>query len=163
MAVLSPERIGNKREPPVALKSARDQRLCSRCRGVVLERFITGARIVRGSAIFKERRKTGGRVKRAGCDINERLVTISRVLLSGCETKKGLSSLSGVPIGVASVRWRTNRLRCGRKREAREHERDEKESAPRRRAASRISDRWNCRFDVKYLFIHRSNLLSPGG
>ncbi len=75
----------------------------------------------------------------AVCVVKERVKTVGCVEDTGRKAEEGLLSLSRILARVASVRGRENRSRYGRKPKAGEHERDEKQSAPQRRPANRIS------------------------
>ena len=71
----------------------------------------------------------------AGCVVKERLKTEGGVLDAGCEAQKRVITLSGVAIGIASVRRWINRSHSWRKRKQAEHEEDDRKAAPQRRPA----------------------------
>ena len=84
--------------------------------GVAIERFLTGGRVVAAGCVRHQRIKTCGRVAGAGCETEEHRITLGVVL-----------------VGIASVRWRPNRLRGWRGRKQCARESDEKKTASRRR------------------------------
>src|SRR5712691_12707342 len=104
----------------------------------------TVGRVVIG-IVVQERLKTVGRVARAGCVAQERLKADCRVKGAGGETEQRISSLSGVVVGIPSVRCWGNRSTRRRKRKRSEHESNENKSAPQRRSAQWVTgyrQRW---------------------
>ena len=74
--------------------------------------------------LLYERKSTGGRVVAAGCVAKERLKTDGRVVAAACEVEERIVTLSGVSVGIASVRWWGNRWNAGAKATARNHNRN---------------------------------------
>jgi hypothetical protein len=103
--------------------------------GVVIKRLRTVGHAQAAGGVAKERLKTGRGVLIADSSVIEGLITEGGIPDAGCEAKKSVLALSGVAAGIAPVRCRGNRLNSRRKRKAAERERDEKETAPQRRAA----------------------------
>src|SRR5207247_4243563 len=102
---------------------------------VVKERNRTNRRVVAAGSVASECIHTISRIPEAGCVAIERISTNGRVVLAGCEAEERTVTLSGVGAEIASVRcwgWE-NRLRCGRKRKAAEHEGNENKSTLKRR------------------------------
>ena len=104
----------------------------------VIECENTVGRVVIAGCVAVERCITVGHVVVASCGGSERGKTIGRVVCAGGEAEKRTIALSGVAVGIASVRCRGNpeSFRGRRKRKAAERQRDEKETAPPRPAAN---------------------------
>ncbi len=95
----------------------------------------------------------------------ERPISNRRVVgAEACETEKRILTLSGVEVGIASVRRRDNGSTYRRKRKAAEHEGNENKSTPKGRAVYRIFDGLSCRFRMRYLRRHNYiiSLISGG-
>ena len=75
-------------------------------------------------------------VPTTGSIVKERTCTHGRIGDPASEVEQSVRTLSGVGAGIASVRGRSNpeSVRGRTKRKAAERERDEKETAPQRRA-----------------------------
>src|SRR2546430_8605048 len=84
---------------------------------VAKERFLTVRRVVGAGCVASKRTRTVGRVVLAGCVAKERFKTDGRVVeaLDG-DAKESVVALSGVLVGIATVRCRSDRLSRGRKR-----------------------------------------------
>src|SRR5437899_2317540 len=102
--------------------------------GIAGERFGTNGSVAAAGGVAKKRFNTVGRVVAAGCVVIERVKPDCRVAAAGCEVEEGISALSGVEVGIASVRWWVDRSSCRRKRKAGEREGDEKETESQRRS-----------------------------
>jgi hypothetical protein len=103
--------------------------------GVVKERTKTVGRVVVAGGVEQERIKTVGRVVAPGGVAIKRTITDGRVVAAACEAEERRITLSGVAVGIASVRCRGNRSGRRRKCKPGEGERDEEESEPQRRPA----------------------------
>src|SRR5207245_373637 len=147
--------------------NARAHRRVANAVGVVRERTLTNGSVEAAVDVVKERINTvscvavavgvanerannhmRGRVGVAGCGARERFSTDGRVAAVSGEAEKRIVTLCRVEVGIASVRCRANRSHCRRKAKANEHEWDEKEGEPQRRAPNRICYRWNCHFEL---------------
>ncbi len=98
--------------------------------------------VLLSARIGKKRSITNGRVVEADGVVIERSVPIGRVVGAGGEAEERPGALGGVAVGIASV-WCWGRESCSgsrRKRKAGERERDEKETASKRRAVNRFSE-----------------------
>src|ERR1700746_2037757 len=115
----------------------------NRWRRISPERFKTVGRVV-PSVVGIEGIKTHRRIVATARNAIERLSTKGRVVNTVCEPEEGVSSLSRVPVRIASIRGRDNRLRSGQKHKASEHQRDQKScnrTAVTEQMAHRISNR----------------------
>ncbi len=74
--------------------------------GVEIERVNTGGRVGAAGSVAVERCSTGGRVLDATGVLIERFPTNGRVAVAGSEAEKRILALSGVKVGIASVRCR---------------------------------------------------------
>src|SRR5207245_9080428 len=106
--------------------------------GVVNECVCAVGGVAAAGCVADERVRTVGRVEVAGCVAIERTKTHCRVVQSGCEAEEGPLSLSCVAVAQVSVRLYFC-LSGRRKRKAGERNCAEKETAPQRRSADRIS------------------------
>jgi len=84
--------------------------------GVATEHAATGGRVVITGCIAPERIVPGSCISGAGCVAEERLKTVGRVVVAARDTKECASTLSGIFVGVASVRCWRHRLNHLRKR-----------------------------------------------
>ena len=100
-------------------------------------------RVVIAGRVAEERTPPGGRVIDTGRIAKERLKTNRRVAGASCEVQERIVALRGVAFGVASVRWRANRLSRLRKRKPckGESQRNKEKTATQRRSVGRTSDR----------------------
>src|SRR5207245_1878239 len=107
---------------------------------VAIERTKTVGRIEAG-CVVKKRERTSSRSFRAGGKTMERHKTNRRVVEADCciEAEERLITLSGVLVGIASVRCWVNRSSRRGKRQPCEGEGDEKKPLEQRRPANRIS------------------------
>jgi len=60
----------------------------------------------------------------------ERIITDCRVIGAGCEVEQRITTLSGVAVGIASVRCWSNGSTCGQKAKADKRQHNEKGTAP---------------------------------
>jgi hypothetical protein len=85
---------------------------------VVEKRLKTLRCVVVAGGVEIEGIKTHRRIVAAGAVAIGRLPTKGRVVNAGCELEERVGSLSRVPVRIAAVRRRANRLRSGQKRKA---------------------------------------------
>src|SRR5439155_22215811 len=83
---------------------------------IVKERASTGSCVI-VALVLKKGPSTYSGIVVADVVAEKGKTTKGSVLAASCEAKEGVSSLSRVYAGIAAVRRRANRLRCGRKRE----------------------------------------------
>src|SRR6266480_3523539 len=104
---------------------------------VVMERIDPRGSVGAAGYIVLQRTKSAGRVEGAGRVTEERFGPSGRVAEAGCKAEERIIALSSISPGITSVRRRTHpeSIRGRRKRQADEHERDEKQTAPQRRPA----------------------------
>src|SRR5204862_3852864 len=87
------------------------------------------------SGVSEERSGTDAGVEAGGSVGPERRETNRRIVSAAGQAKKGAPPCCGVAPWIASIRWGTDCLRPVWEREEGNHERDKKESKPRRRPA----------------------------